>query len=117
MQAGWLKCSPNRLSGDPYDENATNIMGRNSFITAFGSIARPLSKSGQQPGEGERVCRSSTFSPGNNVFRYDNSTCCVVGFHDAAGDARITNAIRIALTPHWTTKSADNSTRKVISTT
>ena len=69
LQAGWLRCHPNKFSVDPYADKDINIMGKNSFITGFGSLAHPLPLTGQAPHGGARVCRSSPYSPGNNVFR------------------------------------------------
>ena len=70
-QAGWLKCHPDKFSHDPYKQ--INIMGRNSFITAFGSIAHPLTLTGLAPFGGKRVCRSNAYSPENNVFKLESS--------------------------------------------
>eukprot|EP00092_Neocalanus_flemingeri_P085849 GFUD01108081.1.p1 GENE.GFUD01108081.1~~GFUD01108081.1.p1 ORF type:complete len:485 (+),score=107.24 GFUD01108081.1:73-1455(+) len=66
-QAGWLKCHPDKFAHDPYEN--INIMGKNSFITAFGSIAHPLTLNGLAPFGGKRICRSNEFSPENNIFK------------------------------------------------
>lgn len=68
-QAGKLKCHPDKFTGNPY--NNMHIMGRNSFITGFGSIAHPITLTGQwrMANGGKKVCRSNEFSPGLNIFK------------------------------------------------
>eukprot|EP00091_Calanus_sinicus_P003502 TRINITY_DN13671_c0_g1_i1.p2 TRINITY_DN13671_c0_g1~~TRINITY_DN13671_c0_g1_i1.p2 ORF type:complete len:136 (+),score=12.36 TRINITY_DN13671_c0_g1_i1:59-466(+) len=66
INKGWLACHPGEFS----HAHDTNIQGRNSFITAFGSTSR------QDIHEKVRYqCTTNSYGPTDSIFEYCHTKC------------------------------------------